>query len=83
MFKKADKKASRAKRHLRVRKKVSGTAERPRLSVFKSCIIFSFLSGIQKLGLRLSLLLYGDFIISSLLKKSFAFCIGNVSKSIL
>ena len=36
MFKKADKKASRAKRHLRVRKKVSGTAERPRLSVFKS-----------------------------------------------
>ena len=36
MFKKADKKASRAKRHLRVRKKVSGTPERPRLCVFKS-----------------------------------------------
>lgn len=36
MFKKVDKKASREKRHLRVRKKVSGTAERPRLSVFKS-----------------------------------------------
>jgi large subunit ribosomal protein L18 len=36
MFKKVDKKASRVKRHLRVRKKVSGTAERPRLSVFKS-----------------------------------------------
>ena len=36
MFKKADKKASRAKRHLRVRKKVSGTAERPRLSVYRS-----------------------------------------------
>ena len=36
MFKKVDKKASREKRHLRVRRKVSGTAERPRLSVFKS-----------------------------------------------
>ena len=36
MFKKADKKASRAKRHLRVRKKVSGTPERPRLSVYRS-----------------------------------------------
>ena len=35
MFKKVDKKASREKRHLRVRKKVFGTAERPRLSVFK------------------------------------------------
>ena len=36
MFKKADKKAIRAKRHLRVRKKVSGTPERPRLSVYRS-----------------------------------------------
>ncbi|WP_026886667.1 50S ribosomal protein L18 [Clostridium beijerinckii] len=36
MFKKVDKKASRERRHLRVRKKVFGTAERPRLSVFKS-----------------------------------------------
>ena len=36
MFKKVDKKASRVKRHLRVRKKVFGTPERPRLSVFKS-----------------------------------------------
>ena len=36
MFKKADKKANRAKRHLRVRKKVSGTPERPRLSVYRS-----------------------------------------------
>jgi large subunit ribosomal protein L18 len=36
MFKKVDKKAGREKRHLRVRRKVSGTAERPRLSVFKS-----------------------------------------------
>ena len=36
MFKKADKKALRAKRHLRVRKKISGTPERPRLCVFKS-----------------------------------------------
>ena len=38
MFKKADKKASRAKRHLRVRKKISGTPERPRLSVYRSDI---------------------------------------------
>ena len=30
MFKKADRKASRVKTSLRVRKKVSGTAERPR-----------------------------------------------------
>ena len=36
MFKKVDKKASREKRHLRVRKKVFGTPERPRLSVFRS-----------------------------------------------
>ena len=36
MFKKVDKKASREKRHLRVRKKVFGTVERPRLSVFKT-----------------------------------------------
>ena len=36
MFKKVDKKAKRQKRHLRVRKKVFGTTERPRLSVFKS-----------------------------------------------
>ena len=38
MFKKADKKASRAKRHLRVRKKVSGTPESPRLSVAKRAL---------------------------------------------
>ena len=36
MFKKVDKKASREKRHLRVRKKVFGTPERPRLSVYRS-----------------------------------------------
>lgn len=36
MFKKVDKKASRVKRHLRVRKKVSGTPQRPRLSVYRS-----------------------------------------------
>jgi len=36
MFKKVDKNASRVKRHLRVRKKVSGTPERPRLSVYRS-----------------------------------------------
>ncbi|ASW42170.1 50S ribosomal protein L18 [Clostridium isatidis] len=36
MFKKVDKNTKRAKRHLRVRKKVFGTAERPRLSVYRS-----------------------------------------------
>ena len=36
MFKKADRKESRVKRHLRVRKKVFGTVERPRLSVYRS-----------------------------------------------
>ena len=36
MFKKADRKTSREKRHLRVRKKVFGTTERPRLSVYRS-----------------------------------------------
>ena len=36
MFKKVDKNSSRVKRHLRVRKKVSGTPERPRLSVYRS-----------------------------------------------
>ena len=36
MFKKEDRQKARVKRHLRVRKKVSGTAERPRFSVFRS-----------------------------------------------
>ncbi|SHJ78381.1 LSU ribosomal protein L18P [Clostridium cavendishii DSM 21758] len=36
MFKKVDRKKSRVKRHLRVRKKVFGTPERPRLSVYRS-----------------------------------------------
>lgn len=36
MFKKEDRQASRERRHLRVRKKISGTAERPRLSVYRS-----------------------------------------------
>ncbi len=36
MFKKVDRKASRERRHLRVRKKISGTSERPRLSVYRS-----------------------------------------------
>lgn len=36
MIKKQDKKEQRTRRHLRVRKKVSGTAERPRLCVYRS-----------------------------------------------
>ena len=36
MFKKIDKNANRIARHKRVRRKVTGTAERPRLSVFRS-----------------------------------------------
>lgn len=36
MFKKADRKAQRERRHLRVRKKISGTNERPRLCVYRS-----------------------------------------------
>lgn len=36
MFKKVDKNANRIARHKRVRRKVMGTAERPRLSVFRS-----------------------------------------------
>ena len=36
MFKKEDRTQSRVRRHLRVRKKVSGTAERPRLCVYRS-----------------------------------------------
>ena len=36
MITKIDKNKARLKRHLRVRKKISGTAERPRLSVFRS-----------------------------------------------
>jgi large subunit ribosomal protein L18 len=36
VFKKQDKNESRQIRHLRVRKKVSGTAEKPRLNVFRS-----------------------------------------------
>jgi len=36
LIKQLDKKALRRKRHLRVRKKVRGTREKPRLTVFKS-----------------------------------------------
>ena len=36
MITKNDKNKARLKRHLRVRKKISGTAARPRLSVFRS-----------------------------------------------
>lgn len=36
MIKKEDKNLSRIKRHLRIRKKIKGTPERPRLAVFKS-----------------------------------------------
>lgn len=36
MITKADKNKARVKRHLRVRKKIQGTAERPRLNIFRS-----------------------------------------------
>jgi large subunit ribosomal protein L18 len=36
MITKGDKNKARLKRHLRVRKKITGTVERPRLSVFRS-----------------------------------------------
>ncbi|HEY8393088.1 MAG TPA: 50S ribosomal protein L18 [Capillibacterium sp.] len=36
MFKKADRNEARVRRHVRLRKKLAGTAERPRLSVYKS-----------------------------------------------
>ena len=36
MVKKTDRKAERQRRHLRVRRKISGTAECPRLCVFRS-----------------------------------------------
>ncbi|GIP36274.1 50S ribosomal protein L18 [Paenibacillus sp. J2TS4] len=36
MITKADKNQARLKRHLRVRKKIEGTTERPRLNVFRS-----------------------------------------------
>ncbi|KAF5056455.1 50S ribosomal protein L18 [Proteiniclasticum sp. QWL-01] len=36
MFKKENKTASRERRHVRVRRKVTGTSERPRLSVYRS-----------------------------------------------
>ena len=36
MVKKTDRKMERQRRHLRVRRKISGTAERPRLCVYRS-----------------------------------------------
>ena len=36
MFNKDDRKKSRVRRHLRVRKKISGTTQRPRLAVYRS-----------------------------------------------
>ena len=42
MITKIDKNSERIKRHKRIRTKISGTAERPRLSVFKStCHIYA------------------------------------------
>ncbi len=36
MIKKTDRKKERTRRHIRVRRKISGTAERPRLCVYRS-----------------------------------------------
>lgn len=36
MFQRTDRRAARLRRHLRLRKKIAGTAARPRLSVFRS-----------------------------------------------
>ena len=36
MVKKTDRKMERQRRHMRVRRKISGTAERPRLCVYRS-----------------------------------------------
>jgi large subunit ribosomal protein L18 len=36
VFKRIDRNEARVRRHIRLRKKLSGTAERPRLSVYKS-----------------------------------------------
>lgn len=36
MFKKTDRKKARVKRHARIRNKISGTSERPRLAVYRS-----------------------------------------------
>ena len=36
MIKKEDRQEARVRRHLRIRKKVSGTAERPRLAIYRS-----------------------------------------------
>ncbi|NLM37439.1 MAG: 50S ribosomal protein L18 [Firmicutes bacterium] len=36
MFKRIDRNQARVRRHIRLRKKMSGTTERPRLSVYKS-----------------------------------------------
>lgn len=36
MIKKIDKNAERLNRHIRIRKKISGTADRPRLSIYRS-----------------------------------------------
>ena len=36
MVKKTDRKMERRRRHIRVRRKISGTAERPRLCVYRS-----------------------------------------------
>ena len=36
MVKKTDRKFERTRRHIRVRRKISGTTERPRLCVYKS-----------------------------------------------
>ncbi|HPT87554.1 MAG TPA: 50S ribosomal protein L18 [Bacillota bacterium] len=36
MYKRPERREARLRRHIRLRKKISGTAERPRLSVFRS-----------------------------------------------
>ncbi|MBE3571584.1 MAG: 50S ribosomal protein L18 [Moorella humiferrea] len=36
MFKRIDRKATRRRKHLRVRRRIMGTSERPRLSVYRS-----------------------------------------------
>ena len=38
MYKRVDARAARRRRHARVRRRISGTAERPRLAVFRSSV---------------------------------------------
>ena len=80
MFKKEDRNQSRVRRHLRVRKKIVGTPERPRLCVFRSAknIYAQIIDDVTQVTLVAASSLDKDFVSKVGSNKDAAKAIGEV-----